>query len=346
MHNIFGDRFIGRREPAWHGLGTTFGADELVTASEAVRRAGIDYQVDVVPAGFQVNGQWFESDRGAIVRYPTTDDPQYQLFGYASKEYQVIQNVELAHVLDSLCDEWPVETVGALGRGETTFFTLDAGGGQVGSEDIHQYFLISDNKTGTRSLRVAFTPVRVVCQNTLVSGLRAATVNAAIPHTPGAKADLDFRVQMMGQMRRAQLNTLQVMTAMTVKKLVDAQVEQVLLAAYPEPPRSAKVDLHKELTGVEGLAGFTPDQVASLLKVSERRDYYVDRASGFRDAARELFGKFNDEHPAYAFTAWAVWNAIVETEDYRRGSDSIGESALFGIRAAAKARAFQAATSV
>lgn len=344
MHNIFGDRFLGKREPAWHGLGTTF--EDPISASEAVQRAGLDYRVDVVPAGFQVDGRWVESDKGAIVRQPTADDPQHRLFGYASRDYQVFQNTELARVVDALTNEWPVETVGALGLGETMFLTLDAGGGKVGDEDVHQFFLISDNKTGTRSLRVAFTPVRVVCQNTLVSGLRAATVNAAIPHTLGAKSDLDFRVRMMSEMRKAQLSTLEAMSALTTKKLVAAQVEAVLVAAYPDPPRSAKVELHRELTEqVAGLEGFTPEQVASLLKVSERRDYYVDRAVGFRDAARELFGKFNDEHPAYAFTAWAVWNAVVETEDYRRGSDSIGESAVFGIRAAAKARAFQAAAS-
>ena len=37
--SIFGDRFVGFREPAWHGIGTTF--TDHITVSEAVERADV-----------------------------------------------------------------------------------------------------------------------------------------------------------------------------------------------------------------------------------------------------------------------------------------------------------------
>ena len=56
----------------------------------------------------------------------------------------------------------------------------------------------------------------------------------------------------------------------------------------------------------------------------------------------ERFNIFNDEFPKLANTSWGVYNAIVETEDYRRGHDS-SATALFGSRAESKARAFNKA---
>ena len=43
---LFGERFIGRREPAWHRLGEVFPADEKMTASEAMQRADILFGID------------------------------------------------------------------------------------------------------------------------------------------------------------------------------------------------------------------------------------------------------------------------------------------------------------
>ena len=52
---------------------------------------------------------------------------------------------------------------------------------------------------------------------------------------------------------------------------------------------------------------------------------------------------FNQEHPKVAQTPWAIWQAVVETEDYRRGKESTNgrqSSALFGTRATTKEKAF------
>ena len=44
--SIFGERFAGRREPAWHKIGQVFGADEQLTATEAMQRAGVLFNID------------------------------------------------------------------------------------------------------------------------------------------------------------------------------------------------------------------------------------------------------------------------------------------------------------
>ena len=49
--SLFGERFLGRREPAWHRLGEVFPQDLKLTATEAMERADIMFKVDKYPMG-------------------------------------------------------------------------------------------------------------------------------------------------------------------------------------------------------------------------------------------------------------------------------------------------------
>jgi phage/plasmid-like protein (TIGR03299 family) len=336
---IFGDRFIAHRRPAWHGLGTVFKGP--ISATTAVMRAQLDYQVNAFPLTVRAYGRNMPVDRVAIVREPLVDDPQPRVFGVAGNEYTILQNTEFAALLDPLCEEWPVETAGALGYGERMFFTLDAGTTQVAGEELHQYFLITDGKTGNTSTRVAFTPVRVVCQNTLISGLAAATVTASIPHRSTARDELEFRISLMKQMRQTQQRILTLMAQFAKQQLTSAEVNVVLKDAYPEPKAPSNVALLEE---IGDLVEFVDNSTMARLNQSqERYDYQCRRARALRQAAHTLFERFNVGHPHVAGTAWAIYNAVVETEDYREGGGEVEAAALFGDRAQAKARAFRAA---
>ena len=57
---------------------------------------------------------------------------------------------------------------------------------------------------------------------------------------------------------------------------------------------------------------------------------------------------FNQQFGHFANTPWAVYNSVVEAEDYRRGHNGNNDApasstALFGDRAKTKARAFSKA---
>jgi hypothetical protein len=115
MHGIFGARFLGRREPAWHSIGTVFPADEHVSVAEGILRIGADFHVQKLPLTVKLpDGSTHATDRVAMVRYPTHDDGSYHILGYAGADYEVVQNLELGFMLESLEGEWPLETVGVL----------------------------------------------------------------------------------------------------------------------------------------------------------------------------------------------------------------------------------------
>lgn len=340
--NIFGDRFYGRREPAWHNIGTVF--TESLKVVDAVKRSGLDYDVSKVqitlPFGI---GQ---IQRFALIRQPTSDDPQARFFGIVGPQYQPLSNLDIAEIIEPLSDQWPLETMGALGFGETVFITLDAGDDEVQGDQIRKYFLITDDKGGGKSLRIAFTPVRVVCGNTLILGLQTAILTVGLRHYSTVNRNLKFQVALMQQLQHMQTQTMADLKELAMKKIINEQLDSILRAAYPT---------HEDRTFNSLLAKEVPlDNISGdLLKdIIQKADYaqishenFIEKQIHLRHSTRELYNKINDEFPKIAETAWAAYNAVVECEDYRKGKN-VPVNTLFGPRAATKARALAAAIQV
>lgn len=342
--NIFGKRFLGNREPGWHHIGDVF--TDQPTAVEAVARAKADFPFILAPAMATVEtplgSQLVRAEgKSFILRAPVDDDPEYRVTGIASDEYELVQNVDIARAVDRLTGQWPVETVGVLGKGESLFIALDAGMATVRGEDIHQYFLVNDTKDGGTSLKIAFTPVRVVCQNTLVTGLRQATVSAALTHHNGVGVDFDIRVDLVSKMQVAREFTLATFEQLAASAITGNDLAGILEYVYPMPKVPRKMEM---LEGLEerdiAILGALYDEAT---KAQATYEYYCNYAQVRRDAAVDLFERMGQDNPEVAGTAWAAYNAVVESADFRNGPDSMYVSALFGARAQEKRRAFAAA---
>ena len=340
---LFGDRFLGRREPAWHRLGEVFPDDEKVSASEAMARADILFGIDKYPQVVKLpDGTEMETGAYAVVREPTHDDPQSRILGTVGNAWTALQAKDLGKMLDPISDKLPVETAGALGHGEKIFITLNAGDSSIAGEDHKLYWLVTDNRDGTGALSIAFTPVRVVCQNTLVTGMQSSKVSVNLQHTKSIQADTQFYLDIFNQMARTQETVVEALNSLTTVKIDNRQITSIIESAYPNAPRPTRLKLSD---------GLRPDDVPAHVWsriVKDRKDQADEyekrqsRVDRIRDSARELLGKFNEEFPHFANTPYASYQAIVETEDYRRGWEGSGTE-VFGQRADAKARAFNKA---
>jgi len=344
--SIFGDRFLGRREPAWHRLGEVF--DEPLTMSQAIKRAKIDFDIKKYPSYAYV-----EDDKGevdliptggfAVIREPTDDDPEHRILANVGKEWTAIPVQSLATMLDPLTEQYPVETVGAIGYGETIFMTLDAGESKIAGEDHRLFYLITDRRTGTGSLQFVFTPVRVVCQNTLMSGLSSAKVNVRLNHTKDIEKDAEWYMSIFHKMLDVKETVIPIFDSLATVNITDEEIAQVLYKAYPEASRPRRLVLANGISQSDVSKDVWTRLQGDKVSLMEEWEQRQDRVKRLRMGARERFDVFNEEYPNLANTPWAVWQAVVETEDYRKGhSDS---TAIFGQRADIKARAFAQAYS-
>ena len=350
-HEIFGNRIALRGEPAWHKIARKiFGRDEAVSATDAFVAADMMYEVRKLPlmAGYELPGgevRVLDSGLVGLVREPTADDPDPRVLGSASSGYTVFQNRELAELLDPLSKLWPVESAGALKHGALTFVTLDVGMFDILGETVRNYLFCHQGFDGTRGLKIGQTPVREVCWNTLQAGEAAAALSYTIRHVGDVKAQAEWYVNLIGDLRESIQAAQDNFKAMGDRKVTPEEAKAVVDAAYPmpKPPKQLKV-----ATGAASEA-MTKDAVKALLAATEpmQRQFDQDRAraDSLRVAGYQMYEKLQDEFNRIAGTAWAAYNAVTETSTWREGPNA-DESVMLGVRADEIGRAYDKAMTL
>lgn len=148
------------RVAPWHGLGVC--VEEALSSGDALRESGLDWNVfqrplltdDYVPVpGFKAN-----------IR-----DTDNRILGVVSDRYKIVQNEDAFKFTDALLGEGVrYETAGSLNEGRKVWVLAKLPNSySLGGEEIAPYLVFSNSHDGNGSIRVAVTPIRVVCQNTL-----------------------------------------------------------------------------------------------------------------------------------------------------------------------------------
>lgn len=333
------------RKPAWHQLGTVM-TEDLHDLEEGIERAGINFVMEKRPLYIDGPEGRIDTDRVQIVRLPFSGNPFTLIGEPVSTDYGLLNPIDLARATNPLAKQWPVETVGALKGGETIFFTLDAGTGIVAGEEVRQYFLVSDNYANGKALHVVFTPVRVVCANTLSMGLSQTIIDASIQHVDGLAGEFQFRIDLIGQMQRALESGMEALNQLGQTKITPEQAQTVFTAAVPDPPKPKKVRLLNDIQKLGVDAGLNQEQIAKMVALANTYDQQMERVKATRTTLGGLYDRINDEFSEIAGTAWAAYNAVTEYADHHTGRATAAEQTLFGGLAQMKFAAFGAASKL
>jgi hypothetical protein len=339
---LYGERYSGRK-PAWHELATAIRPEGWASAVAAFKEGKMDYQIETLPLVAKTGRFQLEiPGKFGLFRAPNNDDGSWAYLGIAGKGYRIIQNMEIAQLIDDLglSSKWVVNTVGAIGDGETIFLTLDAGSTDILGEEIKNFFLVTDTRDAKTAMRFAFTPVDVVCQNTLIAGLQSATKLDRISHIEGVHVEAKDRIALMCGLDKAMNETLTVFNRMAKYRVDNIQIGAAVEAAYPDPVLPSRVIVSQMSEGVNaGMNGLWAPAAIERKVFEYNRE--VGRINAVREECMERLFRQNDERPKLANTAWGTYQAVVENEDFRDGPISLYASALWGERAAAKVRALK-----
>ena len=164
------------REKPWHGLGTR--VEEAPSSADALRLAGLDWQVVQQP--IYTEGKEPISGYKANVR-----DSDRKVLGVVSERYRIIQNEEAFSFTDALLGQGVrYETAGSLQEGRKVWLLARLPREYIMSgEHISPYLVFSNTHDGSGAVKVALTPVRVVCNNTLNLALDTAKRSWSMIHT-------------------------------------------------------------------------------------------------------------------------------------------------------------------
>lgn len=164
------------REKPWHGLGTR--VMEAPTSADALRLAGLNWNVIQEPV-YTAENEVIDGVKCNI------RDVDRKVLGVVSNKYKVVQNEEAFAFVDALIGEGVrFETAGSLNGGKRVWMLAHMPHEYIiMSEHISPYLLFSNTHDGTGAVRVAITPVRVVCNNTLNLALATAKRSFSMIHT-------------------------------------------------------------------------------------------------------------------------------------------------------------------
>jgi phage/plasmid-like protein (TIGR03299 family) len=195
--------FFAVKEKAWHGLGQI--VLDYPTSMEAVKFAGLDYEVtkeDIYTMSYNCDGQPMDFTKRIKTHFATIRKDTGDVLGVVGKDYEIVQNKDAFTFFDSIVggDGIQYETAGALGKGERIFITAKLPDYiKVGNDDlIEQYLFLTTSHDGFGGITAAFTPIRIVCNNTLNAAFRNCSNSIKIRHTSNVKERLEQAHKVMG----------------------------------------------------------------------------------------------------------------------------------------------------
>jgi len=220
------------REKPWHGLGIR--VEEAPTSKEALELAGLNWKVLQKPiytsSGIPIKGY------KANVR-----DIDQNILGIVTDRYKVVQNEEAFKFTDDLLGAGVrYETAGSLQDGKRIWLLAKLPHEYIiGGEQISPYLVFTNTHDGSGAIKVAVTPVRVVCSNTLNLALTTAKRSWSTIHTGDINGKMDDAretLQLAGKYMNClgkEFNNLQ------QKKISERKVMEFIEELLPEPDNAS-----------------------------------------------------------------------------------------------------------
>ena len=217
--------FVGRERP-WHGLGTM--VEEAPDSREALIAAGLDWNVVQKPV--------FTQDGVKVPGYfANVRQQDGSILGVVTSRYKVVQNRDAFAFTDALLgDGVRYETAGSLMGGRKTWILAKLPTRYIiQGEQILPYLVFSNTHDGSGAIKIAMTPIRVVCNNTLNLALDTADRSWSIHHTGDIAAKLEDARETLF-MAEDYMNELgKGFEDLSRKRLTDAAVDEFIKELLP-----------------------------------------------------------------------------------------------------------------
>ena len=178
------------RETPWHGLGTR--VMEAPGSEDALELAGLNWKVRQEP--IYTDNNLLIPGYKANVR-----DLDDKVLGVVTDRYKVVQNDEAFAFTDGLLGEGVrYETAGALLDGRKVWILARMPREFIiKGEQISPYLVFSNTHDGSGAIKVAVTPIRVVCNNTLNLALSTAKRSWSMVHTGDVQGKMEEAKQTL-----------------------------------------------------------------------------------------------------------------------------------------------------
>mgnify|MGYP001109975209 FL=1 len=225
------------RVAPWHGLGIR--VESALSSQEALQASGLDWNVVQRP----IMTSAYEPIPGYKANIRDIDN---KILGVVSDRYRVVQNAEAFAFTDALLGEGvKYETAGSLQEGRRIWLLAKLPDKYIiEGEQIEPYLVFSSSHDGSGAIKVAMTPVRVVCQNTLNMALSTAKRIWSTVHVGdlAAKMDEAHNTLLLAEKYMGKLGTE--ISALSKIRLSDSKVMEYIDMLLPMDEQPSEI--HKK----------------------------------------------------------------------------------------------------
>ena len=174
-------------EVPWHGLGVPVSND--LTPVQMMEKAGVDWSVQECESFVDFNGERISTGQKALVR--STDG---KVLTNVGKDWNPVQNEQAFEFFSEyvFAGDMEMHTAGSLKDGQMVWALAKVKDSfdLFGGDQVESYLLFSNPHQYGKSIDVRFTPIRVVCNNTLSLSLsmqaeRQVKVGHRVEFNPG-----------------------------------------------------------------------------------------------------------------------------------------------------------------
>lgn len=283
----------------WHGLGNQVDSD--ITVADAIVAAGLDWEVGLKDLqtvdGVPVNHR---------ATYRKTDG---SILGVVGPRYTPLQNRDSFDWFQPFLDagECALHTAGSLHSGQKVWVLAQLNRDNseiVPGDEVSKFILLSNSHDGTTAIRVGYTPIRVVCANTLAWAHSSSDSKLIrIRHTRSSKNNLENVRDIMDNINAG----------------FEATAEQYRFLASKNFNQNDVRKYVKVMLGIE-------NTVDADIKTRTRNimDEILGLVEGPKQSATNVRG-----------TWWAAYNGYNEYLNYNKGrtEDNRLDSLWFGLNA-------------
>jgi len=292
----------------WHGLGVQVSND--LSPAQMMEKAGCGWDVEKRPMTYMVNGNQMKIVPGKKALVRSSDDLLLDVVG---DDWNPVQNKDAFNFFSEfvMAGDMEMHTAGSLKEGRNVWalakikdsFTI------LGEDQVDSYLLFSNPHQYGRAIDIRFTPIRVVCNNTLTLSLESKAMNSV---KVGHRSVFDPNM-----------------------------VKEALGIA------SEKFAKYKEMAEFLASKRFTADSLIQyyneVFPFTHKAAQSVDNVQHLSKTAKEAFAVLETQ-PGARFgegTWWQALNSVTYLTDHKlgRSDDSRLQSAWFGINQARKLKA-------
>lgn len=294
-------------ETPWHGLGTQVSND--LTPEQIMNKAGLNWSVekkDLFVEGTNVKVPGHQ----ALIR--SSDSKILDVVG---DDWNPVQNEEAFQFFSEyvLAGDMEMNTAGSLKGGKNVWalakvkesFTI------LGEDQVDSYLLFSNPHQYGKAIDVRFTPIRVVCNNTLTMSLNASSKNQ-VKLNHRSTFDADMVKQTLGIAHEKFAKYKEMAEFLASKKFSTESLIQYYNDVFPHTYNKDK-----------------------SVKVTKADDLTKTAKSAMAIIGTQPGAQFGEG------TWWQAFNSVTFLTDHvmGRSDDTRMESAWFGINQARKVRA-------